>query len=121
MPCIRGWTNQTGNGNIDETQELQLEVEGAFVLLPIRAQPKSSRNQIEGIHDGRLKVCVTQAPERGKANQALLKVIKEGLKLKRSQIALDKGETSALKVFRISKISQNELRQRIANALLNSR
>jgi len=95
-----------------------LEAEGAGVLLPVRAQPKSSKNQIDGIHDGRLKVCVTQAPEKGKANQALLKVIKKGLKLKRSQIELHKGETTTLKVFRISDISQDELRQRIADALL---
>ena len=64
---------------------------------------------------------MTQAPEKGKANQALLKVIKKGLKLKRSQIKLHKGETTALKVFRISDISQDELRQRIAEALHQSR
>jgi len=60
---------------------------------------------------------VTQAPEKGKANKALLKVIKEGLQLKRSQIELYKGETTALKVFRISEISLDELRQRVAEAL----
>jgi len=63
---------------------------------------------------------VTQAPEKGKANKALLKVIKEGLNLKRSQIELYKGETAALKVVRISEISLDELRQRVADALNQS-
>ncbi|MFH1301620.1 MAG: DUF167 domain-containing protein [Planctomycetota bacterium] len=102
---------------MDPTTQLNLEIEGSDILLPVRAQPKSSKNQIDGIHDGRLKVCVTQAPEKGKANKALLKVIKEGLQLKRSQIELYKGETTALKVFRISEISLDELRQRVAEAL----
>lgn len=108
-------------GKIDPTTQLNLETEGSDVLLPVRAQPKSSKNQIDGIHDGRLKVCVTQAPEKGKANKALLKVIKEGLHLKRSQIQLYKGETTALKVFRVSEISQAELRKKIAEALNHSR
>ncbi|MFK7779417.1 MAG: DUF167 domain-containing protein [Gimesia sp.] len=106
---------------IDKTKDLNLETEGTTVLLPVRAQPKSSKNQIDSIHDGRLKVCVTQAPEKGKANQALLKVIQKGLKLKRSQIELHKGNSAALKIFRISEISQDELRQRIANALNHSK
>ncbi len=115
--CMRDWNNQPGMGKIDPTLKLNLETKGPDVLLPVRAQPKSSKNQIDGIHDGRLKVCVTQAPEKGKANQALLKVIQKGLQLKRSQIELDKGETTALKVFRVSGISQDELRQKIAEVL----
>lgn len=99
------------------TLELKLEVEGTTALLPVRAQPKSSKNQIDGIHGGRLKVCVTQAPEKGKANKALLKVIQEGLKLKRSQTKLYKGETSSLKVFGITDISVDELQKRVADAL----
>lgn len=105
--------------NIEEHQKLDLETEETGVLLPVRAQPNSSKNQIDRIHDGRLKICVTQAPEKGKANQAILKVIQKGLKLKRSQIKLLRGETKALKVFLISDLSENQLRQKIADALQN--
>ncbi|QDV52813.1 DUF167 domain-containing protein [Gimesia fumaroli] len=102
------------------TTDLQLEFDGTAVLLPVRAQPKSSKNRIDGIHDGRLKVCVTQAPEKGKANKALLKVIKDGLNLRRSQIELHKGETAGLKVFRITEITPDELHQKIRDALNKS-
>lgn len=100
---------------------LNLEMDGTAILLPVRAQPRSSKNAIEGIHDGRLKICVTQVPEKGKANKALLKVIQSALKLKRSQIELYKGETAALKVFRIHEISREELYSRIVAATAQSR
>ncbi|WP_194242462.1 DUF167 domain-containing protein [Gimesia benthica] len=99
------------------TASLNLESDGSAVLLPVRAQPKASRNQIEGVHDGRLKVSVTQAPEKGKANKALLKVLQNGLQLKRSQIELIKGDTAGLKVFRISDLTPTELQHRIDTAL----
>ncbi|QDU08194.1 DUF167 domain-containing protein [Gimesia aquarii] len=99
------------------TEEVKLEVVGTAVLLPVQAQPRSSKNQIDGIHDGRLKVCVTQIPEKGKANKALLKVIHEGLKLKRSQIELYKGEATSLKIFRITEISLDELQSQIAKSI----
>lgn len=102
------------------TGEVKLEVAGTAVLLPVRAQPRSSKNQIDSIHDGRLKVCVTQVPEKAKANKALLKVIQEGLNLKRSQIELYKGETTSLKVFRITEISLEELQSKIAETLNHS-
>lgn len=96
---------------------LKLETEGEAVLLPVRAQPKSSRNKIDGIHAGRLKVCVTQAPEKGKANKALLKVLQNGLQLKRSQIELTKGETAGLKIFRVTGLTVEELQKRVTAAL----
>ncbi len=100
---------------------LNLEMDGTAVLLPVRAQPRSSKNGIEGVHAGSLKVCVTQVPEKGKANKALLKVIQSGLKLKRSQIELYKGETASLKIFRILEISREELYTRISAAIKPSR
>ena len=63
---------------------------------------------------------MTQVPEKGKANKALLKVIQEGLNLKRSQIELYKGETTSLKVFRITEISLEELQSKIAETLNHS-
>ncbi len=49
--------------------DLQPHAEG--VILPVRAQPGSRRNELRGEQDGMLKVCVTQSPEKGKANKAL--------------------------------------------------
>ena len=49
--------------------DLKPHAEG--VILPVRAQPGSRRNEIRGEQNGFLKVCVTQSPEKGKANKAI--------------------------------------------------
>ena len=49
------------------------------VRVAVRVTPKAKRNALEGIAEGaggpRLKLCVTPAPERGKANAAVLKLL----------------------------------------------
>lgn len=90
------------------------------VLLPVQAQPRARKNMLAGWHAGRLKVHITQAPEKGKANQALLKLLVKELDLKRSQIELVSGETASLKLFRIEGVTAEELLSRIAHALGDS-
>lgn len=70
-----------------------------------------------GEQAGALKVAVTAAPEQGKANKAILEVLREALGLKRSQIEQISGETSRDKRFLIRDLSQGELEARIAAAL----
>ncbi len=92
---------------------LELEQVGGDVILPVDAQPKARRNAILGVHAGRLKIAVTQAPEKGKANTALAKVLSDQLGVKRSQIRLVSGATNSRKKFLIADIEINELRRRI--------
>ncbi len=74
--------------------DLVLEAHENGTILPVQAQPKAKKNGLAGCHDGALKVQVTQAPEKGKANGALEKVIAKSLGLKKSQVALLSGATS---------------------------
>lgn len=94
-----------------------LEQVGRDVLLPVQAQPKARKNGVVGIHNGRLKVAVTQAPEKGKANTALIKVLTNALRCKRSQVELVSGTTSTQKTFRIANIRAEELLSRIEGLL----
>lgn len=87
-------------------------------LLPVQAQPRARRNGVVGEHAGALKVAVTQAPEKGKANDALIKVIADELSLKRSQIELLSGDTSPRKTFLIRDLTPDELLAKIQAALL---
>ncbi|MCA9067812.1 MAG: DUF167 domain-containing protein [Planctomycetaceae bacterium] len=98
--------------------ELELTPDG--LLLPVQAQPRARKNSLSGWHADRLKVCVTQAPEKGKANQALLKLLAKSLGLKRSQIQLVSGETSTQKMFCIQDITAEELLSRIDTVLTDS-
>jgi uncharacterized protein (TIGR00251 family) len=96
---------------------IALEQRTNGVLLPVRAQPGAKRNAITGEHAGKLKVSVTQAPEKGKANQAIIDVLASELSLKRSQISLVSGETAGQKKFLITEIELTELARRIAQSV----
>jgi len=83
------------------------------LLLFLKAHAKAKRNGITGILDGRLKISITQAPEKGKANIAILKLLAKELGLKRAQLQIIAGETSSLKTLRIEKMTFEELSPRL--------
>ncbi len=67
--------------------------------MDVKAQPGSKRDEIRGIQGNALKVCVTQAPEKGKANKAIRKLLADSLGLQTSQVELLSGEASSQKKF----------------------
>jgi uncharacterized protein len=94
---------------------LQPHPEGT--ILPVRAQPGAKRNELRGEQDGMLKVCVTQSPEKGKANKAVIELMAKSLGLRKSQIELLSGETSHQKRFLIRGITPEELAQKLAEKM----
>jgi uncharacterized protein (TIGR00251 family) len=82
-------------------------------VLPVRAQPGARKAGVLGEQAGALKVAVTAPPEDGRANKALLEVLREALGLKRSQLELLSGETSRDKRFLIRGVAKAELAARI--------
>jgi uncharacterized protein (TIGR00251 family) len=83
----------------------------------VRAQPGARRNEVRGIQDGALKVCVTQAPEKGKANKAIIEVLAKWLRMRKSQIELISGETASQKKFLVRGIESKDLAERINGKL----
>jgi len=65
--------------------------------LHLKVVPKASRDRVVGWVGDRLKVHVTAAPERGKANEAVVEVLAAALGLPRSKVRILAGETSPLK------------------------
>jgi len=94
-----------------------LEETSQGILVSVKAQAGARRNGITGEFAESLKVSVTQAPEKGKANDAIIEVIADQLKLRRNQIELVSGPTSPQKRFRISGIDRADLEERLAQAL----
>jgi len=60
-----------------------------------------------------LKVCVTQSPEKGKANKALIALLSKSLSLRKSQLELIAGETSQQKRLLVRGVTPEELSKRI--------
>ena len=86
-------------------------------ILPVRAQPGARKNAILGERAGSLRVAVSAAPERGKANAAIHEVLADAIGCKASQIGLLSGETSRTKRFLISGMTPDELQRRLAGVL----
>ena len=80
------------------------------VLLPVRAYAGARKSGILGEHNAMLRVAVTAAPEKGKANKAIIKVLADALKMPKSSIELTAGETSPQKRFLIVGASEEKLR-----------
>ncbi len=69
------------------------------VRLRVRGMPKAGRNEIGDVRNGRLVVKVTAAPEDGKANAAIVKLLSKTWRLPASAFELTAGATSRDKTF----------------------
>jgi hypothetical protein len=76
-----------------------IEEKNDKLYLNVIVVPKSSNNQVVGAYNNSLKIKVVAAPEKGKANAAVIEVIMDYFHIKKSQIQLISGETSRNKVF----------------------
>lgn len=83
------------------------------VCLEVQVQPRSSRNQVVGEQDGRLKIKLTAPPVEGEANQALINYLAHLLELPRRNIKLLKGESSRHKLIEISGLNAEALLEKL--------
>lgn len=72
------------------------------LILAVRAQPRSSRNALAGIHGNELKIKLTAPPVDGEANRLLLKFLAKTLGLPRSSLEIISGETGRSKKILIT-------------------
>ena len=96
---------------------IALEEHPQGIIVPVKAQPGARRNGLAGEHAGALKVQVTQAPEDGKATEAVLDLLAEVLQVKRSQVKLLAGATSRQKRFLVTGMLLVEIANRLRTVL----
>ncbi len=86
-------------------------------LLRLFVQPKARRRQVVGLHLDRLKVAVTEPPDRGKANAAVIELIAELLSVPKSSVSLLRGDTSRAKDVVVSGVRAVAVATLLRNAL----
>ena len=69
--------------------------------ISVKVLPKSSKNEIVGWEGEILKVRLTAAPEKGKANEALIALLAKEYGVAKSNITILKGATSQRKLVEI--------------------
>jgi len=79
---------------------LHVQKDGA-VLVDVHVMPNAARTQIQGLHDGALRVRLHAPPVDGKANLALQAWLAETLGIPKSAVELVRGTTARRKQLRV--------------------
>jgi uncharacterized protein len=64
------------------------------VIVRVYVQPKARREQLIGMHADRLKLAVTEPPDKGKATAAVLRLLASVVKIAPSSAELLRGDIS---------------------------
>ena len=81
--------------------DLDIRQTDAGAVLSVLAKPGAKRDDVVGLHGSSLKVSVTAAPDKGKANKAIVKLLAKRLGVAPSTIAIVAGEMSRSKKVRV--------------------
>ena len=69
--------------------------------LEVHVKPRSSRERVLGIRDGRLEIALTSPPVDGEANAALVALLARTLGVPRANVRIEHGEQGRRKLLRI--------------------
>ena len=84
--------------------------------LRLRVSPGATRTELAGRHGDAWKVRVSAAPERGRANDAVVGLIADRLRLPRTAVSVVSGRTSRDKIVELRGLSPGEAARRLDHA-----
>ncbi len=87
------------------------------VTFSVIVAPASRKTEIRGLHDGAIKLSVTAAAERGKANKAVIGLLARQLQLSPSNFEILSGHGSRHKNVLVIGATAKQLRQKLAQLL----
>jgi hypothetical protein len=86
------------------------------VVIRVKAVPGASRDAVAGAIGDRLKVRVAAAPEGGKANRAIERVIAAALGVKSARVSIVTGQGGPEKTVRVEGLEVHDARRRLGLA-----
>jgi uncharacterized protein (TIGR00251 family) len=81
--------------------------------IALRVAPGAQRAKVVGRHGSAWKLRVTAAPEDGKANEAVVRLLAETLGVPRSDVAIVSGHGARDKVVSLTGLGAAEVEQRL--------
>ena len=69
--------------------------------IEIKVTTKASVAKVIGYENGQLRVKISAAPDKGKANAQLIELLSEFFKVPKSKIKIISGETSRIKLVEV--------------------
>ena len=85
--------------------------------LRVRVSPGSGRTALVGRHGDAWKVRVTAAPERGRANEAVLRLLADALALPRTALTLVSGHAAREKTVELTGVGPALIERRLTSAV----
>jgi uncharacterized protein (TIGR00251 family) len=79
-------------------------------IIALHCQPGAKKTEVQGEHDGRLKLRLAAPPVEGKANEALIQWLSKTLEIRRTNIELLAGDLSRLKRVRVQGLTAEQLK-----------
>lgn len=89
--------------------------------LRLRVSPGAGRSAVVGRHGDAWKVRVTEAPERGRANDAVLRLLADALALPRTALTLVSGHGAREKIVELTGIGPALIERRLTSAATGGR
>jgi uncharacterized protein (TIGR00251 family) len=87
------------------------EARTGVCILSLYCQPGAKSTEVQGEHDGRLKIRLSAPPVDGKANEALIQYLSKVLQVKRADIELLSGDASRSKRIKVLGIDHQRVQQ----------
>lgn len=92
---------------------LSIETTESGVVFTVKVVPGSSRTSSSGLLDDMLKVKVSAAAERGKANKCLVEFLSQALGVKKSVIRIISGQINPVKRVEVLGVSADMLEKKL--------
>src|SRR3990167_2965963 len=105
---------KTTGSNLSRNKLPFAECGEGWVILRVYIQPRSSKDEIAGIHgETALKIRLTSPPVEGAANSACIEFLANILGIRKSQIEIASGQKSRIKQIKITGIPLEEVGEKI--------
>jgi uncharacterized protein len=91
-------------------ERVNLSIAGGGVIIPVKAVPRASRNEIGSVVGGEVQIRVTAAPVEGASNAAIIEVLSKILHIGKSQVEIISGQTARHKRIRVSGVTEDQVR-----------
>ncbi len=86
-------------------------------VLPVRVHAGARQNAILGVREEALRIAVTAAPEKGKANKQVIAILGKAFGISKSSIELIVGRTSPNKRFLLHDLALESAEQIVREIL----
>lgn len=77
--------------------------------LSVRVTPRAGRNEVGEVRDGRLQLRVTAAPEDGRANTAVAKLLAKAWRIPASAVEIVSGHSARDKTLLLRGVERSQL------------